>query len=631
MTLNVEEIHSKKEELVEKFDGKLPSYLKDYFDTEEEKILRTESFVKANKRKYSFTPEERREYAIQKQEEFWKENKTEIVKRPKPINTNTTPVYTPVDGNKNRFKEEEVELSPDEIKVLVDLCEDNLYLFAIRYFSHYLKKPSSKLHKTLYKTFSRELNKKNRTTGFKWAIAAPRGNAKSSLLSIITPLWCLCYNKKKFIIIISNTASLAEDFLTDIKLELETNSALIRDFPHVCNKGPRWRSNEIITNNDVKLMALGTGSQIRGRKYGTNRPDLIIGDDLEDKDMVRSPTTLDFVKNTWFAKDVMFAGGEEGSPVDFIVIGTILSKDSLLNSLLDPQEYPEWNGQRFKSIYKFSVSPLWDKWKEIFTDVFNVNRIDDAKVFFEEHKEEMLEGTEVLWPEGKPYYGLYIEYVKDISSFMSELQNDPKDPTKILVLKEDLKFIDFRSPEILKILRRGYFYGALDPSLGKKKVSGDYSCICTILRDPKTGLLFVIDINLARRTVDDQIKKILDLYKAKFRWKIFGIETNAFQLVVAENLRKLSKSESLYIPIKELNNYNDKKMRVESIVPLIKDGTIIFDSHKYKNVAMYNTGVEQLLSFTGEGDMHDDFPDALEMSVRIAREKVFRRTTKQTK
>lgn len=624
---SLEELQTNKKELIDKFNGVLPSYLENYFDKKERQFLYIESQKEYHRRKNSHTLEEKIEFSKKYKEDFWKTNKTEIVKKSKPINSNTTPVYNPINGNESRYKEEEVELSPEEIKILVDMCEDNLYLFAIRYFSHYLKKPSSKLHKFLYNTFSREFKKKNRKTGFKWAIAAPRGSAKSSLLSIILPIWAICYNKKKFIIIISNTVGLAEDFLTDIKLELETNSSLLRDFPNVCGKGVRWRSNEIITNNDVKVLALGTGSQIRGRRFGIYRPDLLLNDDLEDKEMVRSPTTMDFIRNNWFAKDVMFAGGEEGSPVDFIVIGTILSKDSLLNQLLDPQEYPEWQSKRFKAVIKFSTSPLWDKWKEIYIDIFNPKRIDDAKEFFENNKKEMLEGTEVLWPEGSSYYSLYTEYIKDISSFFSERQNDPRDPTKILVNKEDLKFVDFRSPELLKIIRRSYYYAAFDPSLGKKKVSGDYSCLVTLARDPKTGLLLVINIDIKRRSVDEQIEAILKKYE-KYRWKMLGCETNGFQLVIADNLRKISKKYGYYIPIKELQNYTDKKMRIEGIIPLVKDGTIIFDSYAYSVNSQYKTGVDQLIGFTGE-DLHDDFPDSLEMCVRIVKSKVFKRLTQQ--
>ena len=58
----------------------------------------------------------------------------------------------------------------------------------------------------------------------------------------------------------------------------------------------------------------------------------------------------------WFDKDVMFVGGEEGTVTDFLVCGTVLGKDSLLNKLLTPEDYPNWRSKRFSAVINFSVS-----------------------------------------------------------------------------------------------------------------------------------------------------------------------------------------------------------------------------------------------------------------------------------
>ena len=183
--------------------------------------------------------------------------------------------------------------------------------------------------------------------------------------------------------------------------------------------------------------------------------------------------------------------------------------------------------------------------------------------------------------------------------------------------------------EILKN-RRNPVYGAIDVSLGKKSKSGDYSCIVTIVRDLKTGLLLVKDIDIKRRSVDEQIDSILKAHK-RHKYKLFAVETNAFQYVVAENLRKESRKEGIYVPIKEINNYQDKKMRIEGIVPFALDGTIIFDSQAVRYKKMYALAVEQISTFTGENDRHDDAPDSLEMAVRISTQKLFKRRYKENK
>jgi len=586
MKKNHKNIKEDRKKLQNKFDGELPEYLNDYFDDKERDFL-----------KQKFTS------AIATDGNFWETNEFRIYKSPKVQKL----VYEEAERATERL-EDEKDVTEVERNALISICEDDLYLFAIRYFPHYLKKPSSPLHTYLYYYLSRNLGKKNRKRGFKHAVAAPRGGSKSSVVSLIFPLWCITYNKKKFMIICSDTAGQAEDFLADIKRELEFNVKLNSDFPHIQGRGATWRQDEIITANDIKILSLGTGSKIRGRRFGIHRPDLLVGDDLESSDMVRSPSTRQFVRYEWFDKDAMHVGGEEGSPIDMLVVGTIIGKDALLNALLNPEEYPEWTSKRFKSVKKFSDSDLWGEWEQLYKNRLDIDRQHTARAFFLVNQKEMLENTEVLWPEGESYYDLMVIRASNKSAFITEKQNESVDSTKILIPFDDLHFKNFTSdPEMQKILnnKRNPWFGALDPSLGKKSNKNDYSCITTIVKDLKTGYILVVGFDIKRREVDDQIMSILRNHQ-KYRYKLFGVETNAFQLVVSDTLKKRSREQGIYIPVKDILNYQDKKMRVESIVPLLQDGTIIFDNNAYKHNNMYNLAIDQIVTFTGINDEHDD-------------------------
>ena len=560
---------------------------------------------------------------------FWKEEKFELAKK---FVRNKNTKFKETSRNAERV-EHERNLTQEEINVLIGLCEDDIYLFAIRYFAHYLKKPSSELHRYLYEFLSKNLGKQDRKKGFKHALAAPRGAAKSTVISAILPLWCIAYNKKRFIIICSDTSSQAEDFLADIKRELEFNDLLKRDFPYLATKGPVWRTDEIITKNDIKVKVLGTGSKIRGRRFGIYRPDLVINDDLESSDMVRSKSMREFVRYEWFNKDLLFVGGEEDSPCDILVVGTILGKDSLLNALLTPSEYPDWTSKKFKSVLKFSTSNLWEEWGDLYKNRFDPDRIETAKTFFLDNIEEMLKDTKVLWPEGESYYDLMVFKLSNPSGFNTEKQNDVVDASKILVQFKQLHFEDFSTNETIQhILRspRNSWFGFIDPSLGKHANRGDFSCITTICRDIKSGYLYAVDFDIKRRKVDDQITAILNNHE-KYDYKIFGVETNAFQLVVADNLRKKSREYGYYVPVKEIVQSKDKKMRFEGIVPLLLDGTIVFDTNAYNTNQQYNIAIDQIVTFTGENDTHDDAPDCLTSCVSMAKKKIFRLITKRTR
>lgn len=624
---NTEELKEKRNELIERFDGNLPTYLEDYFEEAELKSLKKEFFEEKRKEDYYKSYQDLRDGIKKREEDFWEDNDSEIKKKSAGASGHDRVWKEPL-LSEDTLNKENRELTQEEINILIKLCKSDLYLFAVRYFSHYLKRPSSTFHKYLYGLLVRETNK-DRKIGVKWAIAAPRFNAKSSLVSGIYPIWCICYNKKRFILMLSDTAGQSSDFLSDIKRELEYNVKLAKDFPHACGKGKTWKVDEIITSNDVKLLALGTGNKVRGRKFGIYRPDLVIGDDLENSEMVRSETQRYFVRNDWFDKEVLFAGGETDSPTDFFIVGTTIGKDSLLNALLDPTQYPAWGQKRFQAVVSFSHSGLWDEWEAIYKNRFDEERRENALKFFEENEKEMLDGTKVLWPEGDPYYSLMIYKITNPSGFLTEKQNSAVDTTKIYVTEEQLHFEDFKSPEIAEAIKRAsrYVFGSLDPSLGKKSKKGDYSAIVTLARDPKTGYIFVLDISLRRRSVDEQIDDILKKHY-KYKYKLFGVETNAFQYVVADTLRKRARKESIYVPVEEINQYQDKKMRFEGVVPFLLDGTIVFDKQKWKDNQQYSLGIDQICTFTGEGDEHDDCPNSLEMSFNLAKANRFKMITK---
>ncbi len=72
-------------------------------------------------------------------------------------------------------------------------------------------------------------------------------------------------------------------------------------------------------------------------------------------------------------------------------------------------------------------------------------------------------------------------------------------------------------------------------------------------------------------------------------------------------------------------------MRFEGILPLLTDGTVVFDEFKAKTNRQYALGIDQITSFTGLNDRHDDAPDSLEMTIRIAKKPKFKLLAKQNK
>jgi hypothetical protein len=95
-------------------------------------------------------------------------------------------------------------------------------------------------------------------------------------------------------VLISDSGDQARALLEPIRDELTNNELLRRDFPHVCEPADRrpppsrWAADEIITRNGIRVTALGCRKRVRGLKQREHRPSLIILDDVESDEGVRS-------------------------------------------------------------------------------------------------------------------------------------------------------------------------------------------------------------------------------------------------------------------------------------------------------------------------------------------------------
>lgn len=493
----------------------------------------------------------------------------------------------------------------------------DMEFFGWAYFPHYFSRPSPEFHRELdaiwqqgvlkgrYPLTPADTKAISRLPGVRRAVAAPRGHAKSTNLTFKGTMHSTLYGYKHYPIIISDSSEQAEGFLDNIRVEFEENTAILEDFGPLA--GSVWRSNVLVTKTNIKIEAIGSGKKIRGRKHRNWRPDLIILDDVENDENVRTPEQRSKLKN-WFDKAVSKSGDDY---TDIVYIGTLLHYDSLLAKTLTN---PAYRSIKYKAVIQFSqADDLWQQWESIFTDLANDDREADALAFFQAHKAAMLEGTQVLWEEKLSYYDLMVMRVSEgEASFNSEEQNEPINPDDCLFMEEWFEYyneaeINFRDPVF-------DFFGFIDPSLGKTKRS-DFSAIVTLAKHRSSGYMYVVDADIERRHPDRIIADVL----AKERWlrasfghgyRKLGAETNQFQWFLKEELAKASAKAGLYLPIEEVQQTSDKVMRIQTLQPDVKNKYIKFN-RRHKRL------LEQLTQFPMGA--HDDGPDALEGARSIAK------------
>ncbi|GAF74018.1 unnamed protein product, partial [marine sediment metagenome] len=102
--------------------------------------------------------------------------------------------------------------------------------FAKIYLSHHCQLPFSRMHKEVFATLAELFDKRQG----RLAIAAPRGHAKSTIVSLAFVLWCVLYGKEKLVFLVSATREQVILLLKDVKSELQNNSLLLEDFPEAC-------------------------------------------------------------------------------------------------------------------------------------------------------------------------------------------------------------------------------------------------------------------------------------------------------------------------------------------------------------------------------------------------------------
>lgn len=475
-------------------------------------------------------------------------------------------------------------LTPEECAALGYVCAHDFKAFIAACLFDYFGYPFSPCHDFIADLINNQLG-----SNLRYVVAAPRGLGKSSLLTEASTAW-LCLRKeyvqfrnlkdprnKNYILIISDTIDQAVERLSTIKSHLDSNEIVAKLFPRSAGEGYIWKSDYIITKSGVAVRALGTGSKIRGRRYGTSRPDLLLGDDLENLEQVNSESMRAYLRE-WFTRDLLKAIDKERA--DIIVVGTVISKKALLYALLNDPEFAGWDGVVFKAITKWPKRmDLWDRFGEIIRDRQNPNHRQDAIEFYLAHKEEMDEGAEVLWPERWPLLDLMMEYyLEGKRSFMLERQNEVLEETERVFNVDD--YYLYSEEELEEIPQaRLHYYMYVDPATGKKKgstrkKSTDMFACVVIAKDIKNNIYYVVDYFADIVPTSKQFTIIKHFIKTYPIFRFF-VESNTSQFYYYQNLRDWLQRQGIHRPIPRQDiNKVSKEVRIESLVPHLENWTL---------------------------------------------------------
>ena len=482
------------------------------------------------------------------------------------------------------------EAQYEELRALQKL-RNNMALFGRYCFPTALRKHTPPFHHEVYSALADDDEKRV-------LIAAPRGTAKSTVTTLIYPLWRLAFKRSDedmFMVIISESQAQSINFLSRIKYHLTHSQNFKKTFGDMGpNTAQRWTHTDVVLANGTRIIAVGTGQRVRGFIEGDTRPNLIIVDDFESELNAFTPEAR--AKNRkWMTEAVIPSLSDDGK---ICMIGTVISEDCFL--------YWAKESETWKVLW-FSI---WD------------------------------ENKKSIWPERFPksrILGIRKEFesVGNLNGFFQEYMNIAQSPDNAPFKPEWVKMhhYDYERIDGQNCLTRTIddekkiipvdIYCGVDPA-SSLSARADFFVVATIGVDSDNNK-YVIDIYRNRISPAEQPQILIDKFK-KYRPRRMKVETVGYQEALRVAVRDLMREENLYIPGLEsgVKPRNSKSERLMSLVPMFARKQFHFRPEDIE-------AQQEFLSYPK--GKHDDIMDAVWTALdrhKPCRVKTFEENSKDT-
>jgi predicted phage terminase large subunit-like protein len=504
-------------------------------------------------------------------------------------------------------------------------CKDDVGLFCLAYFPERFCSSFSALHLDLLRRRKSKWTRRRKKR--RWADAAPRGFAKSTIVSFAHAAHDIVYGFEAYLGLISTTRDLS-DKLTEDLYEVFTSpeayADLHRDFGPFRVRGSKTDFVVRVAAQDqrgVRLKAFSFGTTIRGEKHAGIRPTKIIIDDGEHPNKVRTSGQR---AKTWafLTRDILPAGDDH---TIYWVVGTLLHAESMLARLMTTSG---WTTRKWTAILEWpTATELWRDCRDLFRDRYREDREKEAEAFYAANRGAMDAGAAVLWPDKRPIYQLMSElWTIGRSAFAAEFQNDPLDPSKLVFDPRTFRRCKFDGVRIWHIDRQGNRTHAimladckisifLDPSGGKR--GGDFSCFAVVAADNQ-GYRYVIDVRLERLPPSDQRAIMWELFDTYGPRALYGYETNKWGTLFTDDdfqrqrNRRRAEGKAWRLVVGGYHTQTGKEARIRNIQPPAAEGSLLFADDLPTEMD------RQFRDFpTAE---FDDAPDAIERAVWLLEE-----------
>ena len=447
------------------------------------------------------------------------------------------------------------ELITTELEDTLAQCMINIKMCCGTLFPEIFYAPFSILHDEIF----RLINEGHK----KIAIAAPRGIGKTSIARAVA-MRAILFRMAHFIVYLSNSATSAEMQTENMKRDLITGQTVRRLFGSIkevisAEKGldESFSKSAWTAYGTTFILPRGAGQQVRGLNWANFRPELVIIDDLEDKDEIRNEVNRAKLKE-WFHSDLMKTEGKYGTGCIFIYIDTIKHEDSLLVDLI---ESPEWASIQLSICDENynSHDPNYMTTEEVLAEVDEHRRLGTLDTFYMERMNVPISKEDAVFKQ---------ESFKYFEDRLDNVQVGEEDPIP--------------SHRLLHIT-------LVDPARTVKLQSAD-SAIITVGIDRQTGRILVREI-VSKKFYPDELYDEMFRQVKMFNSFILGYDAVGLSNFITQPIENECRLRTIHPILMELPARRSKEERVATLAPSYRLGYI------YHNKANCGKLEGQLLGF----------------------------------
>lgn len=394
----------------------------------------------------------------------------------------------------------------------------------------------------------------------------PRGSSKTTLMGLGIPLYKILYNENRFLVYISETATAAALQMDAVKNEIESNNAIRYMFGNIVPERQsqlRWTADFFQTTTGVTVTCRGRGGQIRGLNVRGRRPDLVIFDDIEDEESVKT-TDQRLKTREWLYKAVLPCLDQMNPDASVIGLGTVLHRESLLMTLASD---PDWNSMIFGALDR-DGDALWPLYMD----------------------KEKFEKTKRSYARNMMLSAFYMEYMSQVRS-----DEDAK-------FKPEFFIVD---PYILQSIEASS--QVIDPAISDDP-GADFCAVVNAGITTK-GIVVAIDTWIKRGA---EPREQVDIYFEKSQLHKpthHGVETNAYQKALKFLLQEEMARRNYFFVLEEIRH--GKTGKDERILGVLQPR---YANMYIRHLRDFPDLKAQLLDFPkGKKDL----PDALAMAITL--------------